>query len=368
MRMSGSYPFSECPTYALSIGDPLGIGPEITAKLLLDPLVQQDLRQGVYRLVILGDTEKVWEWVHRLMPQTSDAYATLQHPEVQEALQWYTAQGERPGEKVWDALSHAMHLIATGTCHGLVTGPISKRHLQEVGITHQGHTEILDYWTRQLGLAHTQPQQTSAVIQAEMLFVYENLRVLTLTRHLPLAEVERRITGAMLEKTVAILNRFLSRHRSPFASPHSVPRIALLGVNPHAGEVGGVVEHSVMRPFVAQYQRNRQPHEALLEGPLPADAVFRGLHAQTPAYDAYIASYHDQGLIPVKLLGGFDCVNVTIGLPFVRTSVSHGTAEDIAGLGIASHRSLYTALQQLHTFSMPITSYPKAMAGGVTSV
>jgi 4-hydroxy-L-threonine phosphate dehydrogenase PdxA len=337
------------PTYALSIGDPFGIGPEITAKLLLDPSLQQALCSDTFRLVILGDIQQLWHWLYRvkdtMTAQQLPAWQVFESEVFQQRLQWYDAEGIHPGEKVWDALRHAMTLIAGGMCQGLVTGPISKHHLQEAGITHQGHTEILDYWSRQLGLLSNQSQ-------AEMLFVYEHLKVLTLTRHLPLAEVERRITPATLEKTVAILNRFL--HALQPSSRPSPLRIALLGVNPHAGEVGGTVENAVMRPFVAQYQKKRLPHDPILEGPLPADAVFRGLQAHTPPYDAYIASYHDQGLIPVKLLGGFDCVNVTIGLPFIRTSVSHGTAEDIAGLGIASHRSLYTALRQLHNLYQPL--------------
>ena len=173
--------------------------------------------------------------------------------------------------------------------------------------------------------------------RAEMLFVHKNFRLLLLTRHIPLREVPEQLakTGAVarpLKTLIAYL-----RHRLGIFEP----RIALLGINPHSGEVGGEEEKKYLMPVIHAVNAIGA---SKLEGPFAADGFFRGFKADDDRYDAVVAAYHDQGLIPFKMLAGYDAVNVTIGLPFLRTSVSHGTAEDIVGKDLAQEGSLIAAL------------------------
>ncbi|MGE3624060.1 MAG: PdxA family protein, partial [Bdellovibrionales bacterium] len=172
---------------------------------------------------------------------------------------------------------------------------------------------------------------------AEMLFVHKNFRLLLLTRHVNLKDVPAELAkpGAVARPLKALI-RFLRDQMDIFE-----PRIAILGVNPHAGELGGEEEKKYLLPVIHAVNNIGATQ---LEGPFPADGFFRGFDAARPAYDAVVAAYHDQGLIPMKILAGHAAVNVTIGLPFLRTSVSHGTADDIAGKGIASEASLMAAL------------------------
>jgi 4-hydroxythreonine-4-phosphate dehydrogenase len=171
-----------------------------------------------------------------------------------------------------------------------------------------------------------------------MLFVYKDFRLLLLTRHIPLADVSAAllVSGAVA-KPLKTLIGFLRKQLKI-----EEPRIALLGVNPHAGEIGGGEEDKAFIPVIKAVNAIGATR---LEGPFPADGFFRGFSADKPGYDAIAAAYHDQGLIPFKLLSGYEAVNVTIGLPFLRTSVSHGTAEDIAGQGIAREDSLIAAIR-----------------------
>jgi 4-hydroxythreonine-4-phosphate dehydrogenase len=221
-------------------------------------------------------------------------------------------------------------MIAAKEADALVTGPISKKHLKEAGFEAHGHTEILESLTAKYFPVVTDPK-------AEMLFVHQNFRLLLLTRHIALKNVPGALAkpGAVagpLKTLIAYLRHTLKIDE---------PRIALLGLNPHAGEVGGEEEKKLFTPVINAVNNIGA---SKLEGPFAADAFFRGFDAQKSGYDAVVAAYHDQGLIPFKILAGYAAVNVTIGLPFIRTSVSHGTAEDIAGKGIAHEDSLIAAL------------------------
>jgi 4-hydroxythreonine-4-phosphate dehydrogenase len=209
-----------------------------------------------------------------------------------------------------------------------VTGPISKENLQAAGIPYSGHTEILQYLARK---AYQQPYQS------DMLFLYEQFRMLLLTRHVALRKVSETLSIKGVVQSLGNLSVFLQNHCGI-----NKPRLCVLGVNPHAGELDGDEEERVLKPALkltsAKYGYPIQP-------PVAADAAFRHFNLNQLAYDAYVAAYHDQGLIPFKMVAGLSAVNVTIGLPFLRTSVSHGTAPDIVGQGIADPASLIAAYE-----------------------
>jgi 4-hydroxythreonine-4-phosphate dehydrogenase len=236
---------------------------------------------------------------------------------------------EAPGAVAYHALDAAIRMIVAHEAEALVTGPISKRNLVSAGFPFTGHTEILeDLSKRYFGLMS---------LQAEMLFVWNHLRVMLLTRHIALRQVPRALENtAKIKQSFLTLINFLSQKLG-----RSIPRLAVLAANPHAGELDDAHEKEALTPIVDILQR---AGVARIDGPLAADAFFRGFDCRRNDYDGIVAAYHDQGLIPFKMLAGYEGVNVTIGLPFLRTSVSHGTAEDIAGKGIAREESLIAAL------------------------
>jgi 4-hydroxythreonine-4-phosphate dehydrogenase len=301
---------------ALTIGDPTGIGPEITAKALQ----KLDLFPGV-KFAVIGSLDA-------LMKAANDIGVTL--PQTENAT-YHDITADKPGTIAFQALVHAATMIAAGEAEALVTGPISKKNLHEAGHDYPGHTEILE------GLAHRIFGAKDA--KAEMLFAYKKFRLLLLTRHIALKDVPAELakSGAVARPLKALI-QFL-RHKAKIDEP----RIALLGLNPHAGEIA---EDSEEKKFISPVIHAVNAIGASkLEGPFPADAFFRGFDADKTEYDAIVAPYHDQGLIPFKLLAGYEAVNITIGLPFIRTSVSHGTAEDIVGQNKAREDSLIAAIK-----------------------
>jgi 4-hydroxythreonine-4-phosphate dehydrogenase len=206
-----------------------------------------------------------------------------------------------------------------GRVAGIATAPVNKLAFARAGLPWKGHTDLLAHLT---GSA-----------QVAMMFWSEPLKVVLATVHIPLAQVPQTITPELLAATIDLTARELPR----FGIDR--PRLALAGLNPHAGEHGllGSEERSVLAPAVeAARQRG-----VSIDGPFPGDTVF--VRASRGEFDAVIACYHDQGLIPVKLLAFGRAVNVTLGLPIVRTSVDHGTAFDIAGRGVADPSSLIAA-------------------------
>ena len=298
----------------LTPGDPDGIGPEITLRFLQTHLS----KYPQLRLVVIGSLpalEKASRQLGLPLPNTGQ-------------IKYIDIPGSLPGEIAYNALLRAVDLIVAGDAKALVTGPIAKSNLKAAGLMASGHTEILDMLAKQ-----HYPDIDS---QAEMLFLYKNFRLLLLTRHIPLKEVSLELTLTHVSRTLQILTRFL---REDMAL--SSPRIAMMGVNPHAGEVGGREEADVLVPAMEVFNAQKL---ARYEGPFAADGLFRGFTLDNNPYDAYVAPYHDQGLIPFKLVAGHHAVNVTIGLPFIRTSVGHGTAFDIAGQGIASEIGLVEAI------------------------
>lgn len=295
-------------------GDTTGIGPEITVKFL-------NRHVDSYK-------DTVFTVFGGLSALEREAKALGLPLQPRQNIRFVDIPGELPGAVSYQALEQAVETIVCQQPGALVTGPISKSNLKAAGILAQGHTEILEVLARRF-----YPQQKP---KAEMLFVFQNFRLMLLTRHVPLSRVTSQLSAQNNRRTIEVLRDYLIYHLGI-----RQPKIAVLGVNPHAGEVGGVEESLVLSPLIDYFNRQGT---CVMEGPFAADAFFRGLDPSNLQYDAVIATYHDQGLIPFKLLAGFKAVNVTIGLPFIRTSVSHGTAEDIAGKGLATEESLVAAV------------------------
>jgi 4-hydroxythreonine-4-phosphate dehydrogenase len=218
------------------------------------------------------------------------------------------------------AIELACLMAAQGRIDGMVTAPISKNALTKAGYPFTGHTEMfLDFF---------------AAPECQMVMVYKNFRVVPLTRHIPLSRVGTALTPSKIASGLAAVNAALVRD---FGIAR--PRIAVAGLNPHAGD-GGLVgreEIEVIAPAVKRARRKG----LRVTGPVPGDALFQ--NAESGRFDAFVAMYHDQGLIPFKLVSRKRGVNVTVGLPVVRTSVDHGVAYDIAGQGVASTASLEAA-------------------------
>ena len=280
------------PRIGITVGDPAGIGPEISIKAAADPKVL-DLCEPV-----------------------------LYGPHDPKALQPFTPGqvSAEAGRAAYDAIVMAVEHARAGRIDAIATAPINKEAFALAGIPFKGHTDLLAMLTK------SGP--------AVMMFYAEQLRVVLATVHVALRDVPSLLTRELADFVIDITARELPR----FGYPR--PRIAVAGLNPHAGEHGviGSEDDAVLRPAV-EAARGRGLD---VSGPLPADTVFG--RAARGDFDVVIACYHDQGLIPVKLLAFGRAVNVTLGLPIIRTSVDHGTAFDIAGRGVADHSSLVEAI------------------------
>lgn len=226
-------------------------------------------------------------------------------------------------------LSKAVRLVTGGQAAALVTGPVHKAVINEAGIAFSGHTEFL--------------AKASGTARVVMMLAAPGIRVALVTTHLPLRAVADAITPERLEATLRITDHDL-RHRFGIDRP----RLQVLGLNPHAGEGGhlGSEEIEIIGPVM---ERCREAGMDLL-GPVPADTAFTP--ARLADCDAVIAMYHDQGLPVLKHAGFGEAVNITLGLPFIRTSVDHGTALDIAGRGLADERSLLQAVTAAQDMAM----------------
>jgi len=299
-------------TLGVTLGDPAGIGPEIVAATLA--AVPQELRA---RLVVYGDRGPLERGARAIGVTLPEDLVVVGDGTGEAAIAGQP--DERAGAAQVGYLEAAIAAAARGQLAGIVTAPISKTWAKRAGFAFPGHTELL---AARLGAAHV-----------VMLFAGPRLKVALATIHVPLADVPRVLTTASLRRTLEVLAASLVRDFGLAA-----PRIGVVGLNPHAGEGGllGTEERDVIAPALGPLP------PAVLAGPLVADAVFRD--ALAGRYDALVAMYHDQGLIPVKLVDFDDAVNVTLGLPIVRTSPDHGTAYDIAGRGLARPTSMQRAL------------------------
>jgi 4-hydroxythreonine-4-phosphate dehydrogenase len=277
------------PRVAITIGDPAGIGPEIAAKAAASPRV--------------------------LEACTPVLYGRIYTPGV-EAGTLSAEAGRAACDAIVDAVADAM----AGKVDAVATAPINKSAFALAGLPWRGHTELLAHLTGASSVA--------------MMFHSDALRVVLATIHEPLASVPRLLTREALERVITLASRELPRFG------FGQPRLAVCGLNPHAGEGGmlGDEEQRAIQPAIAACA-SRGINVA---GPFPADTLF--VRASRGEFDAVVACYHDQGLIPVKLLAFGTSVNVTLGLPIIRTSVDHGTAFDIAGRNAADPGSMIAAV------------------------
>ena len=281
------------PRIGITVGDPAGIGPEIARKAAAHPEVL-----AVSEPVLYG-------------PSTTSELVPFAVGRVSAAA----------GRAAYEAILAAVADAQSGRIEAIATAPINKEAFAAAGVPWRGHTELLAHLTGSTRFA--------------MMFYAEELRVVLATVHIPLSDVPRALSGELLESIVSLAAEELPRFGHPRA------RLAVAGLNPHAGEQGliGSEEEAVIRPAIEACRRKRID----VHGPFPADTIF--LRAIKGEFDAVIACYHDQGLIPIKLAAFGRAVNVTIGLPIVRTSVDHGTAFDIAGRDRADPSSLIEAIK-----------------------
>jgi 4-hydroxythreonine-4-phosphate dehydrogenase len=317
------------PRIGITMGDPTGIGPEVVLKAL----AARGVRAGLTPLLV-GD-RGVFETTARrlrLALRFTDASVGAAVPRgtlaVHAVSPLRTAQYRpgRPtragGRAAYAAILEAVRLVQSGAADALVTAPICKANLAAVGATATGHTELLAALTR--------------ARHVRMMMVGPRLRVALVTTHLALSAVPRALTRPGVRDTITVADAALRTH---FGLRR--PRLAVTGLNPHAGE-GGLFGHEDRR-IIAPAVRAARRRGIDARGPLAADSVFP--HAAAGAFDAVVCMYHDQGLAPFKLLHFADGVNFTAGLPFVRTSPDHGTAHDIAGRGVADPSSMIAALR-----------------------
>jgi len=321
-------------TLALTQGDPAGIGPELTLKawlrrhetglppfaVLADPALLGDLAKMLgwsvpIAEVAIDQAARVFQTACPVVPLEAPAIARPGHP------------GPRGAAATIESIETAVRLVRSGEAAALVTNPIAKHVLYDAGFKHPGHTEFLAALAVEPGAEPPHPV---------MMLWSEGMAVVPVTIHIPLARVPEALTTDLIVRTGRIVDRDL-RERFGIARP----RLAVAGLNPHAGENGsiGSEDREIVAPAVAALRAEG----IAAEGPLPADTMFHPRARQT--YDAALCMYHDQALIPIKTIAFDEGVNVTLGLPFIRTSPDHGTAFDIAGRGIARPDSLIAALR-----------------------
>ena len=319
---------SNKPIIAVTIGDPAGIGPEIVGRFFSHFSPERSVA------LLIGSEDALAPWVSTDLPvldaEVEGNTVRLTEPDSPAPV-WIVDTGcsdscprgtdsEGGGRHAGLALDVAFKLCHGGLTEAVVTAPISKRSLNLAGWEYAGHTE----W---LADAFESPE-------CQMMMAVGDFRVVPITRHIPINDVSKALTGDKILTAVRVTHEALV---GDFGIDE--PRLAVAGLNPHAGEGGvlGSEETDVIEPAL---ERARAAGFAV-DGPFPADALFQ--KAESGTFDAFITMYHDQGLIPFKMLAQRRGVNVTLGLPVVRTSVDHGTAYDIAGEGVAGTESLEQA-------------------------
>ncbi len=311
------------PRIAITAGEPAGIGPELVTALAATDIAADLI--VIADIDLLRDAARVRGIAVQLVPFADDRIRTRK-PGTLRLLHMPLRTPAIPGKLdprnsayVLDTLARAADGCAADEFDALVTAPVQKSTIMDAGFAFSGHTEFF---------------AERAQCDVAMLLVAPGLRVALATTHLPLCAVPAAITQSLLVRIVRIVHHDLRRR---FGLP--APRICVLGLNPHAGESGhlGREEIDTIIPALIALRAAG----IALDGPLPADTAF--LPALREKYDCYLAMYHDQGLPVLKSLGFGDSVNVTLGLPYIRTSVDHGTALDLAGTGRADASSLIAA-------------------------
>ena len=318
------------PLIGITMGDPTGIGPEVVIKALSSHPVFKRCRPFVFGDAAILDREKLLlksGIIFNIIDEINQAAFSCGTIDVLSLsnLDPNTVAHGHPDKKTGTAMGRyierAVSMALAGELDGIVTGPINKKSLQEGGYPYPGHTEMLAHLTNSRDVV--------------MMLTGEKLRVVLVTIHCAFNQVPRLITTGRILKTILITAAGL---QSYFSIP--APRIAVAALNPHAGEEGlfGAEEQEIIMPAIHQAQKQG----VNATGPYPPDTLF--YHAAHGKFDAVVCMYHDQGLIPLKLLHFSDGVNITLGLPIIRTSVDHGTAYDIAGRGVADPSSLISAI------------------------
>ena len=318
------------PRIGVTMGDPAGIGPEVVLKAVAE---EEVLR--VCAPVIIGDAQLLAHTARKLdlqcgyeitrrdetLPAGFDEPVIFHLDNIRETIEPGVESGVA-GRAAGEYIEAAVELCAAGHLDAISTAPINKRSLFLGGYSFPGHTEFL---------AHLSGAQEVA-----MAFVAANLRIVLISTHVPLVEALTLVRRERIERIVKLTDRELRRWGI------NDPRIAVAALNPHGAEGGlfGVEEASELAPAVASCRENEHIDA---RGPFSADTVF--LRASRGEFDAVVACYHDQAMIPVKCLSFGEAVNVTLGLPFIRTSVDHGTEFDIAGRGVAEHSSMVAAIK-----------------------
>jgi 4-hydroxythreonine-4-phosphate dehydrogenase len=320
---------SRLPRIGITMGDPAGIGPEVVLKAVAEEEVRR-----VCVPIIIGDAQllshtartldlqcgyDIVRFDERLPDQISEP--VIFHLDnisghIEPGIESGTA-----GKAAAGYIEAAVKLCAAGSVDAIATAPINKRALFLGGYSFPGHTEFLAHLT--------------STEEYAMAFVAANLRIVLISTHVPLAEAIRMVKRDRIIHTVHLAHRELKRWGM------EKPRLAVAALNPHGAEGGlfGVEESAEIVPAVEACD-GRDGMD--VRGPFSADTIF--LRASRGEFDAVIACYHDQAMIPVKCLSFGEAVNVTLGLPFIRTSVDHGTAFDIAGKGLAEHSSMVAAI------------------------
>ena len=309
------------PKLVLTMGDPAGVGPEIALRVLADTSITRDCD-----LTIAADPGTLEQWARRLSVSLPTSVLDI-------GVSAGTVDAGRPTDNgaraALASIEAAARLCMSGGADAMVTAPVSKAAIAATGVAFPGHTEFL------AGL--------TGAAEFVMTFVQEERRVALATTHLPLSEVSAALTTELIAGKLDVLARGLRSWLGVRS-----PRIAVTGLNPHAGEDGrfGDEEERVIAPAVARAR------EAGIDasGPYSADSIFVGHGLRDSGgpgslYDAILAMYHDQGTVAAKLWGFGRCVNLTLGLPVVRTSVDHGTAFGIAGRGDADPGSMIAAVR-----------------------
>ncbi|EKD06892.1 4-hydroxythreonine-4-phosphate dehydrogenase PdxA [Limnospira platensis] len=341
---------------AITLGDPAGIGPEVVLKALANSTWTENCE-----ITVVG-TRWVLENTYQQLRKTTRAIANPDHLNILDINDGpspssikFGVGNASSGAASFAYLETAIASTLKGQFQGIVTGPIAKNHWKAAGHDYPGQTELLAV--------------RSQVNRYGMLFVARSphsnwtLRTLLATTHIPLSQVPQTLTPQLLDQKLDLLILSLNQDFGI-----KTPKIAVSGLNPHSGENGqlGIEEKDWLIPWIQQ-KRDRYP-QIQLDGPIPPDTLWvkpgQAWYGQNTAaaHDAYLALYHDQGLIPVKLMAFDRAVNTTIGLPFIRTSPDHGTAFDIVGQGIADPSSFQAAIalaiELAHSAQPPSPAHP----------
>lgn len=318
------------PVIGITMGDPAGIGAEVIVKALADPEIRQ-----MGRFIVFGLNEAItyaadmseldvfwWRDQHEHVQQYGHRVVVADYDEYNILSSDLRAPSKQGGVISYQFLLDACDAWKKNIIHALVTGPISKVSWQLAGIKYPGHTEFLADQFR--------------TKRVTMMFVADKLRVALATIHIPLMDIRNRFTIGCVFQPIDLMHQALTEWFG-----YTKPRIGVCGLNPHASDEGrfGDEEARIIKPAITM--ANDAGIDA--QGPFPADTLF--LQATAGKFDGVVAMYHDQGLIPVKLLAFDSSVNVTLGLPLIRTSVDHGTAFDIVGQNKANPGSMKHALK-----------------------